>query len=149
MPSGRVSGRVSRWPYARDRRLVTVPAMTTGPFPAHRKGSSRPMTDEPRFLRKEVRVSDPELSPEANRVLTEELQGALGTDRVELPREWAAQSERLPPRARGTVRSVIAENRLLVGLTFLVLLMVAVIVSITTGSWWALVVGCGVHAACT
>jgi hypothetical protein len=107
------------------------------------------MSEARRFVRRPVRIDDPELSPEANRVLTTELREALGTDEVELPAEQAAGSERLPPRPEGTLRSVIAENRLLVGWTFLVLVLVAVVVSIATDSWWALVVGCGVHAAAT
>src|SRR4051794_31558235 len=107
------------------------------------------MSDDRRFVRKDVRVDDPQLSPEANRVLTAELQDALGTDQVELPAEHAAGSERLPPRARGSVRSAIGENRLLLTVTFAGLIMIAVIVSIATDSWWALVVGCAVHAALT
>src|SRR4051794_10510491 len=107
------------------------------------------MSDRQRFVRKPVRVQDPGLTPEANRVLTAELQDALGTDEVELPAEHAAASERLPRRSGGTVRSVVAENRLLVGWTFLVLMLVAVVVSIASESWWAVVVGCGVHAAAT
>jgi hypothetical protein len=107
------------------------------------------MSDERRFVRKDVRVDDPQLSAEANRVLTAELRDALGADTAEVPADRAAASERLPPQARGTLRTVVAENRLLVGWTFLVVVLIAVVVSIATESWWALVVGCGVHAAAT
>jgi hypothetical protein len=43
---------------------------------------------------REVRSDDPSLSPEANRLPTEELREVVGTDRVRVPRGTPRQSER-------------------------------------------------------
>jgi hypothetical protein len=118
----------------------------------------RVMTDErqteerrARFQRdpveREVRADDPQLSPEANRLLTEELREAVGTDRVELP---ADRAESAGQHVEGTghrrLTSVLAGNRMLLAITFLALIIVGVIVSLATGSWWAVVAAAAVHA---
>jgi hypothetical protein len=107
------------------------------------------MSDNRKFVREEVRVDDDKLSPEANRLLTQELQEALGTDEVELPAERARSAHQLPDADVRSVRSVIGDNRMLVAVTFVALVVVAAIVSLSTDSWWAVVVACAVHAAGT
>jgi Flp pilus assembly protein TadB len=107
------------------------------------------MADDGKFVREEVRVDDPQLSAEGNRVLTSELREALGTDEVEVPVERASEMHRLPDRERRTVGSLIGENRMLVAVAFVPLLVIAVIISLSTDSWWAVVAACAVHAVGT
>src|SRR4051794_19429358 len=106
-------------------------------------------SDRRKFVREDVRVDDAELSPEANRLLTEELQDALGTDQVELPADRARVAHALPSGDVRGVRAVIGENRMLVAVVFVALLVVGAIISLATGSWWAVVAACAVHAAGT
>src|SRR4051794_1311741 len=103
-------------------------------------------SDSKRFVEREVRAEDPNLSREANQLLTEELREAVGTDSVTVPREAADRAGTLGARPRRTVGTVLAANRLLVTITFIALLIVGVIVALSTGSWWAVVAACGVHA---
>jgi hypothetical protein len=107
------------------------------------------MTEKRKFVREEVRVDDPDLSPEANRLLTAELQEALGTDRAEIPVEEAAESHRLPDGERRSLGSVLGTNRLLVAVAFIPLLVIGVMISLSTDSWWAVVAACAVHAVGT
>jgi hypothetical protein len=100
-------------------------------------------------VEREVRADDPELSPEANRLLTEELREAVGTDRVEVPRERADSVGRVPGTGHDTLVGTLASNRLLVIISFVVLLIVGVIIALATGNWWAVVAACGFHAAGT
>src|SRR3954447_3229209 len=103
------------------------------------------MSERKKFVREEVRVDDDKLSPEANRLLTAELQEALGTDEVEIPAERAQSARELPDADVRSVRTVVANNQMLVTFTFVALLVVGVIVSLSTGSWWAVVAACAVH----
>src|SRR3954469_16734241 len=103
-------------------------------------------SDRRKFVREDVRVDDPELSPEANRLLTQELQDALGTDSVELPADRAERAHRLPAEEHRTVGTWIGSNRLLVAVGFGSLVVIGVIVSLATGSWWALMAAVAVHA---
>jgi hypothetical protein len=92
-----------------------------------------------------VRSEDPSLSPETNRQLTDELRDALGTDSVEVQRD-----EQLATDGRrgthGGAATGLATNRVALGLSFLILLVVGVAISLATGSWWALVAALAVHA---
>jgi hypothetical protein len=99
----------------------------------------------PRTVRREVRSADPSLSPEANRLLTEELRAVVGADRVEVP---AGAPERYADRhgQRPRLFATLAANRILIVLSLAVLVVVGVVLSLVTGSWWALVVACAVHA---
>jgi hypothetical protein len=97
---------------------------------------------------REVRSDNPDLSPEANRLLTEELREAVGADRVRVP----AGSP--PPRAdRARVRSplvaTLTANRPLILVTLLVALVVGAAVSLTTGNWWSVVAVVAAHAVGT
>src|SRR5919206_3952649 len=97
-------------------------------------------------VRAEVRADDPELSPEANRLLTNELREAVGTDSLELPRERAEQAGRISAAGRPGLATLLATNRLLLVIAFVALVIVGVIVSLATGSWWAVVAAAAVHA---
>jgi hypothetical protein len=102
-----------------------------------------------RTVEREVRADDPELSPEANELLTSELQEALGTDRVEVAPEDAERLEQVPGSGHSTFGATAAANKLLIGITFAALIVVGVIVALATGSWWAVVVAAAVHALAT
>lgn len=101
-----------------------------------------------RTQRREVRVEDPSLSDEANRILTEELRAVVGRDAVELP----VARERVE-RARHGRRSgalvAVSANRLALGMTFLAALVVGAILSLATGSWWFLLLPLAAHAVAT
>jgi membrane protein implicated in regulation of membrane protease activity len=102
-----------------------------------------------RFVREAVRVDDPQPRAEGNRVLTSELREALGTDELEVPAERASETHRLPVGERRTVASLIGANRMLVAVAFVPLLVIAVIISLSTDSWWAVVAAYAVHAVGT
>ncbi|MFL5818148.1 MAG: hypothetical protein ACJ76L_11185 [Conexibacter sp.] len=104
--------------------------------------------DEPRTVRREVRSADPSLSDEANRLLTEEVRKVLGRDVVEVPAETPERHDEVHGR-RSTVLGMIAANRLLFAISLAALIVVGAIVSLATGSWWALVAACAVHATGT
>jgi hypothetical protein len=103
-------------------------------------------TDGKRLVEREVRANDPNLSTEANELLTDELREAVGSDHVAVPVEAARGAGTLGASERRTLVTLLAANRLLVGITFAVLLIVGVIVGLATGSWWAVVAAAGVHA---
>jgi hypothetical protein len=99
-----------------------------------------------RTVNREVRAADPELSPEANELLTSELREALGTDHVEVSPAQAEGLERVPGAGHSTVGATLASNKLLIGITFAALVVVGIIVALATGNWWAVVVAAAVHA---
>jgi hypothetical protein len=94
---------------------------------------------------REVRSDNPDLSPEANRLLTEELREAVGSDRVRVP-AGSPQPGADRERPRSTLTTTLASNRLIVAVTFFAAVVVGVAVSLATGSWWAVVAAVGVHA---
>lgn len=49
--------------------------------------STEPQAGRPELEQRTVEVDDPELSPEANRILTAEVREAVGAERVTVPRE--------------------------------------------------------------
>src|SRR5205085_2944795 len=103
---------------------------------------------QPRTVRREVRSADPSLSDEANRLLTEEVRKVVGRDVVEVPAETPERHDEVHGR-RSTVLGMIAANRLLFAISLAALIVVGAIVSLATGSWWALVAACAVHATGT
>jgi hypothetical protein len=107
------------------------------------------MTPEHRLVERDVRADDPELSAEANEVLTRELREAVGDDRVTVPAERADELGRLGRRTRPTFAAALGANRVLIAITFAVLLIVGVIVALATDSWWAVVAASAVHAVGT
>jgi hypothetical protein len=95
--------------------------------------------------RREVRVEDPSLSPEANRILTEELRAATGREMVEVPRA----RPRLECEAHGGQPGfavAVSQNRLAIAMTFLIAVVIGAILSLETGSWWFLPLALVVHA---
>jgi hypothetical protein len=101
-----------------------------------------------RTVRREVRSADPSLSPEANRLLTDELREVVGAEEVELPAGTPARHE-TDHGGRSTFAGTLAANRVLIVVSLTALIVVGVIVSLATGSWWALVAACAVHATGT
>ena len=97
----------------------------------------------PRFVERDVRSEDPGLSPEANRLLTEELREILGADRVEVPVDVPV------PATHPNATAFLAANRLLFVVIFLAGLVIGAIVGLATGSGWALVVALVVDACAT
>lgn len=94
---------------------------------------------------REVVSDDPSLSTEANRLLTEEARAAVGADRVRVPRD-TPHTERDPAGTHSSIGENFAANRILIAITFFALVVVGAIVSLSTGSWWAVVVAALVHA---
>lgn len=92
-----------------------------------------------------MRAQDPSLSPEANRVLTEELRAAVGGDSVEVPAD-RRHAERDRHGGHGGFAVTLSENRLIMAMTLLAALVVGAVVSLATGSWWFLLLALGVHA---
>src|SRR3954453_21896074 len=104
------------------------------------------MSRERRFVERDVRADHPDLSAEANELLTRELQEAVGGDRLRVPAERADELGRLGQRTRPTFVAALGANRVLIAITFTVLLIVGVIAALSTGSWWAVAAAAAVHA---
>ncbi|MFL5818152.1 MAG: hypothetical protein ACJ76L_11205 [Conexibacter sp.] len=92
--------------------------------------------------RREVRSSDPSLSPEANRALTEELRQAVGREEVEVPAE-RSHAERERHGGRSGLAVTLADNRLPVTLGLFGTLVIGAVISLATGSWWFLLLALG------
>jgi membrane protein implicated in regulation of membrane protease activity len=110
------------------------------------KQQEAPGQDTEGLVETEVVADDSALSPEANRLLTRELQEAIGADHVRLPPEQARAAGSVSGAGHRTLVSELIANRLLVIITFTALIIVGVVVSLATGSWWAVVVAAGFHA---
>jgi hypothetical protein len=82
-----------------------------------------------------------DLSPRARRLLEGELREAVGEERAE-----AVDPARSGPRPHGGMAAELAAHRVALGLTFLILLTVGVVLSLSLGSWWLLAAALGVHA---
>lgn len=95
-----------------------------------------------------MRAADPALSDEANARLTEELREAVGRDRVAVPADTPRHSRRPHDVRPGFVDELI-RNRVAIGLTFLVLMVVAGTITFATGSVWVLPVAILLHAVGT
>jgi hypothetical protein len=95
--------------------------------------------------RRFVRSDDPNLSAEANAALTAELQQAVGAQSVSMPAD--APDPATAERAGDSASKATAVSlRPVFIITLLVALTVGAIVTLTTGSWWALVGALAVHA---
>lgn len=103
---------------------------------------------ERRTERREVRSQDPSLTPEANRILTEEVQAVVGRETVEVPADRPRRDRARHGERPGLVVGLVA-NRLAIGITFLGALVVGAVVSLATGSWWFLLLALAVHAVAT
>ena len=93
---------------------------------------------------REVVSDDPSLSPEVNRILTEEVREAVGAARVRVPGE----KPHVERERHGDHSSIgaFSANRILIAITFFALVVVGAIVALATGSWWAVVLAATVHA---
>jgi hypothetical protein len=89
-----------------------------------------------------VRAHDPSLSPEANRLLTEELRAAIGRDEVEVP-PTRPHAERERHGGRSGVAVGLVQNRLAFAMVLLAALVVGAVISLATGSWWFLLLALG------
>jgi hypothetical protein len=101
------------------------------------------------LVERDVRAEDPDLSPEANALLTEELRDAIGHDRVTLPADRAQDAGRVQAAGHRSLTSQFAINRMLIVITFAMLVVVGVIVALATDTWWAVVAAVAVHAVGT
>jgi hypothetical protein len=99
-------------------------------------------TERRSLVEREVRADDPDLTSEANELLTAELKEAFGAERVRVPAEREEALRRVPAAGHSTLGATLAANRLLVAITFATL----VIVALATGSWWAAIAAAGIHA---
>jgi hypothetical protein len=98
-----------------------------------------------RTERRPVRSDDPSLSPEANKLLTQELREAIGSDEVVVP---AGQPDRARDAhaTKSTGAATLASNRPLIIVTFLGALVVGGIIALVTGQYWAVLVAAALHA---
>lgn len=94
---------------------------------------------------REVKIVDPGLSAATNARLTEEVREALGTDRVQVPRDRPRPSRGERPDSRGMVAS-LSSHRFIVLTTLAAFLTIGAIVSLVTGSWLLLLLAVAVHA---
>jgi hypothetical protein len=101
-----------------------------------------------RSERREVRSDDPSLSSEANRILTDELRQVTGRDAVDVP-VGRAHADSASHGGRSRVLVGISDNRVMFGSLFLIAVVVGVILSLTTGSWWFLPLAFGVGLLAT
>src|SRR4051794_7707732 len=98
-----------------------------------------------RTERRPVRSDDPSLSTEANKLLTQELREAIGSDEVVVP---AGQPDRARDAhaTKSTGAATLASNRPLIIVTFLGALVVGGIIALVTGQYWAVLVAAALHA---
>jgi hypothetical protein len=101
--------------------------------------------NEQRTEEREVRSDNPDLSPEANRLLTEELREAVGAESVRVP-TGSPRPRAESARTRSPLVATLTANRPLIVVTLLAALVVGAAVSLATGSWWAVVAVVGAHA---
>jgi hypothetical protein len=98
--------------------------------------------------RRFVRSEDPSLTPEANRLLTREVQEVVGAEEVEVPKGTPRRTE----DRHGTHSTLVAtliDNRPIIIVTLLAALVVGGIVAMTTGWYVAVLLAVGLHALCT
>jgi hypothetical protein len=105
------------------------------------------MSEQPRQQteRRAVRSQDPSLSPRANELLTRELQEALGTDEVVVPKD-EPQRSRDAHATHSPLAATLASNRPILIVTFLAALVVGGVVALVTGAYWAVIVAAALHA---
>ncbi|HST42801.1 MAG TPA: hypothetical protein VLK58_24980 [Conexibacter sp.] len=91
---------------------------------------------------RDVRSADPSLSPEANRILTDELREVIGSDTAEVP-VGRARVAGASHGGRSRLFIGVSDNRVLFGSLFFVALVIGAVLAITTGSWWLLPLAVG------
>lgn len=98
-----------------------------------------------RYEERVVEVRDPDLSPETNERLTEEVREVVGAERVRVPRDRAHPSQGDRPHTGGFAAE-LSTHRLFILRTFVVALTLGAIISLASGSWWLLPLAAGIHA---
>jgi hypothetical protein len=98
--------------------------------------------------RRFVRSEDPNLTPEANRLLTEEVREVIGRDEVEVPRDTPRRAEETHA-TRSPLMATLISNRPLIIVTLLAAIVVGGIISIATGFYVAVLLAVGLHALAT
>lgn len=98
-----------------------------------------------RMEEREVRAADPQLSPDTNARLTQELRAVVGAERVAVPidRPHVTRGER--PR-RPTLAMHLNQHRVQLIQATVIMITFGAIVSLITGNWWLLPLAAGVHA---
>lgn len=97
---------------------------------------------------RDVRADDPELSPETNQRLTDELREVLGTDRVTVPIHRPHTSRGEHPQRHGTAAHLEIDRLQLIRSSAMVLTFGGIIALITR-NWWILPLTAGVFALAT
>jgi hypothetical protein len=95
--------------------------------------------------RRFVRSEDPSLTPEANRLLTDELREVVGRDEVEVPAGTPRRAED-PHANHSSLVTTIVSNRAIVIVTFFAAIVVGAIATLATGSYLAVLIAVGLHA---
>jgi hypothetical protein len=98
--------------------------------------------------RRFVRSEDPSLTPEANRLLTEEVREVVGQDEVEVPVGTPRRSSARHGNHSSLVATLISNRPILI-VSFLAALVVGGIISLATGWYVAVLLAVGLHALCT
>jgi hypothetical protein len=88
---------------------------------------------------RDVRSTDPSLSPEANRILTDELREVTGSDTVEVP-AGRPSAAGVSHGGRSRLMVNVSDNRVLFGSLFFVALVIGAVLAATTGAWWLVLV---------
>lgn len=102
----------------------------------------------PETERRFVRSEDPELTPEANRLLTGELREVVGRDVVEVPRDTPRRAQEAHATHSPLVATLVS-NRPLIIVTLLTALVVGGIISLATGWYVAVLLAVALHALAT
>jgi hypothetical protein len=118
-------------------------------MPSNRPSSPDTGRDAPeraeRTERRFVRSEDPSLTPEANRLLTEEVREVVGAEEVEVPRSTPRRASERHATHSALVATLI-DNRPIVLVTLLAAVVVGGIISLTTGWYVAVLLAVGLHA---
>jgi hypothetical protein len=114
-------------------------------MPDRPAAQSTDRSDHAQTERRFVRSEDPSLTPEANRMLTEELREVVGKDEVRVP---VGTPRRAGDRHgdHSTLVATLVSNRPIILVTLLMAVVVGGIVSLTTGWYVAVLLAVGLHA---
>jgi hypothetical protein len=133
-------------PIAGEPREEEAPAVPVEPSDEHDgDGSEDAARQRAKLEEREVTVRDPDLSPEANDRLTEEVREVVGEERVTVPSRRPRPSHGERPPRHGLL-AYLSRHRLLLVITFAMAVVIGAIVGFTTGSWWILPLAGGLHA---
>jgi hypothetical protein len=97
------------------------------------------------YEEREVRAEDPELSPETNQRLTEELRDVVGEERVRVRADRPRATRGEQPHQHGFIANLNQHRFQLIRATAIALTFGAIL-SLVTGVWWLLPLAAGVHA---